>query len=80
MVVLNTNKDLFEVIHNVYGHSSEWIAGLANELDVTYNTAEQLAIECGYYRHKLQNAVSLDAFTKKPYAMYVIKKKGLVIV
>lgn len=80
MIVLNTNKDLFDGVHNIYGHSSEWISGLAKELDVTYNTAEHLAQECGYYRHKLENAVTLETFTKKPYAVYVISKKGLVIV
>ena len=80
MVVLKTNKDLFDSVHNVYGHSSEWVSGLAKELDVTYNTAEHLAMECGYSRHKIITAVSLNDFTKKPYAMYVIKKKGLAIV
>lgn len=79
MTTLQTNKDLYDTVHSVYGHSFEWISGLMKELDVTYNTAEHLVLEAGYYRHKLENATSLDAFSKKPYARYVIKKKGLVI-
>ena len=80
MIVLKTNKDLFDAVHNVYGHSCEWLSGLAKQLNVTYNTAQHLAQECGYHRHKLNKAVALDAFTKEPYAMYVILKKGLVII
>ncbi len=81
MVILKTNKDLFDAVHNLYGHSPEWIEGLARELQVTYNTARHLAKECGYYRHKLiTTELSLDEFTEKPYAKYVIKKKQLDIV
>ena len=39
-----------------------------------------LAQECGYHRHRLENAIPLDAFTKKPYAQYVIRMKRLVII
>ncbi len=77
---MNTNKDLFDTVHTVYGHSSEWLLGLAKVLDVSYNTAQHLAQEAGYYRHRLINNVTLEQFTKQPYATYVIRKKGLVVV
>ena len=80
MPVLKTNKDLFEAVHKVYGHSPEWITGLAHQLHVSYHTARRLAIEAGYYRHRIVTNVSLDEFSRKPSAQLVIKKKGLVIV
>ena len=80
MVTLNSNKDLFDNIHNLYGHSLEWATGLANELQLPYSTTLHLCREAGYYRHKLVKNVSLSEFTKQPYAAYVIKKKGLVLV
>ena len=80
MVALNTNKDLLFAVHNVYGHSHEWISGLAKQLDVSYHTARKLAVEAGYHRHRIVANVSLDEFSRKPSAQFVIKKKGLVIV
>lgn len=80
MVVLNTNKDLFDAVNNVYGHSPEWISGLAKELNISYHTARKLAVEAGYHRHRIVTNVSLDEFSRKPSAQFVIKTKGLVIV
>lgn len=77
MKAIHSNKELFDTIHQVYGCSSEWLRGLANELQVSYNTAQHLAQECGYYRHKLITIVTLSDFSHKPYATYVIRKKGL---
>ena len=80
MMALNTNRDLFDAVHTVYGHSDEWITGLAIELQISYHTARKLAVEAGYYRHRLTSKVSLDEFTKGPSAQYVIRKKRLVVV
>ena len=80
MVVLRTNKDLFMTVHRMYGHSVEWLSGMALEIGVSYNTARHLALECGYSRHKLLARVELDAFTRSPYASLVIRSKGLEIV
>ncbi len=79
-MVVNTNKDLLDAVHSVYGHSPEWISGLAKELNVSYHTARKLAVEAGYHRHRIVANVSLDEFSRKPSAQFVIKKKGLVIV
>ena len=75
MLVLKTKRDLYDAVHIVYGRSHEWLTGLAKSLGVSYNTAEHLAMEAGYSRHRLIEGVSLDEFCKKPYAMLTIKKK-----
>lgn len=80
MIVLDSNRDLYNGINNCYGHSEQWISGLAKELNVSYNAAAHLTIECGYTRHKLTKSVTLEEFTKKPYASYIIKKKKLKLV
>lgn len=79
---MRTDKDLYDAIIHLYGHSHLSQLELASKLEVSYNTARHLTVECGYYRHRLVNpaAVSLREFTVKPYATYVIRSKGLSII
>ena len=78
--MITNNKELLKKIHSFYGHSVDWLPGLAAELQITRNSASCLAREAGYYRHKLVKQVSLSTFTTSPYASFIIKKKGLAII
>ncbi len=75
--MISTDLDLFNEIHEYYGHSKGWIIELAKELQVPYNTAAHLVHEAGYYRHKATKLVEFGDFKNKPYAKHVIEMKQL---
>ena len=78
-MIVSTDAELLNCIHELYGHSKVSQYDLAMELQIPPRGASLLSQEAGYRRHKLKdpkNPVKLEDFIKEPYAEYIIRKKG----